>query len=179
MAKDKADNKKKDWIRHNEQIKIPQVVVIQDGNNLGTMQTRDAITLARSLGLDLVEVSPHSRPPVCRIMDYGKFMYDKSKKKQKSAALKEKEVSFRYVTDEHDLETKANQAKKFLSKGMKVKLTVKFKDRQKAHKNLGFEVLNKVIELLKEVASVEMEPRYEGGNVVAKLDIVKKDTKKE
>jgi translation initiation factor IF-3 len=182
MAKDRADYKKqqkKNWVRHNEQIRIPQILVVQDGNNLGVMQTRDALALARSVGLDLVEVAPHSRPPVCQIMDYGKYMFDKSKKeKQKSTQQKEKEICFRYVIDEHDLETKANQAKKFLEKGMKVKLVVKFKAREKAHKDLGFDVLRAVIEKLKDVSSVEIAPKFEGANVMARLD-VKKDHKKE
>jgi translation initiation factor IF-3 len=144
---------------------------------LGTMQTRDALALARSVGLDLVEVAPNVRPPVCRIMDYGKFMFDKSKKdKSQGAAQKEKEICFRYVINTHDLETKVNQAKKFLEKGMKVKLVVTFKQREKAHKNLGFEILNKAIDMLKDVVSVESEPKYEGANVVAKLD-VKKEAK--
>lgn len=181
MVKDKADGKKssKDWVRHNEQIRIPQVLVVQDGKNMGVMQTRDALALARGVGLDLVEVAPHSRPPVCQIMDYGKFMFDRSKKqKQKGNQTKEKEISFRYVIDGHDLETKANQAKKFLEKGMKVKLVVKFKQREKAHKNMGFTVLNKIIEMLKEDASVETAPKFEGENVIARLD-VKKEHKKE
>ena len=181
---DRADNKpKKNWVRHNEQIRIPQICVIQDGKNLGTMNTRDALNLARSLGLDLVEVAPDVRPPVCRIMDYGKFMFDKSKKeKHQSGGQKEKEVCFRYVTDTNDLMTKSNQVKKFIEKGFKVKLVVKFKNREKAHKDLGFEVLNKVIEMLKESCSVEAEPKFEGGNVVAKLDtkkVAKKESKKE
>ncbi len=184
MVNEKADfNKTKPWVRHNEQIRIPQICVIQDGRNLGTMQTRDALALARSLGLDLVEVAADVRPPVCRIMDYGKFMFEKSKKeKRQNTGPDEKEIRFRYVTDGHDLETKANQAKKFLEKGIKVKLVVKFKAREKAHKDLGFAILAKVIEMLKDDSSVEMEPRLEGGNVMAKLDIkkeVKKEAKKE
>jgi translation initiation factor IF-3 len=180
MSKEKADQKKKNWVRHNEQIRIPRVLVVQDGKNLGEMSTRDALSLARSVGLDLVEVAPHSRPPVCQIMDYGRHMYDKSKKdKVKQQTQKEKEVSFRYVIDDNDLETKANQIKKFLAKGMKVKCVVKFKQREKAHKDLGFQLLNKLIETLKDFALVEQSPRYEGANVIARLDVVKKEVKKE
>jgi translation initiation factor IF-3 len=179
MSKDKADFFKKSWVRHNEQIRIPQILVIQDGKNLGLMATRDAIFMARNVGLDLVEVSPNARPPVCHIMDYGKFMYDKQKKeKTKQHTQKEKEISFRYVISDHDLHTKANQCKKFIEKGMKVKLTVKFKQREKAHRDQGFVVLNKMIDLLKDVASVEKAPSYEGGDVTARLD-VKKEAKKE
>ncbi len=179
-GKSDKDKAKKNWVRHNEQIRIPQILVIQDGKNLGVMQTKDALALARSVGLDLVEVAPHSRPPVCQILDYGKYMFDKSKKdKQKSTEQKEKEISFRYVTSDGDLETKANQAKKFLEKGMRVKLTVKFKAREKAHKDMGFDILRKVIEMLKDVSSVETPPKFEGQNVIARLNVIKKDTKKE
>jgi translation initiation factor IF-3 len=161
-------------VRHNEQIRIPRILVVQDGKNLGEMFTRDALALARNAGLDLVEVSPYSRPPVCQIMDYGKFMYDKSKKdKQKSPQIKEKEIAFRYVIDQHDLETKANQAKGFLEKGMRVKLVVKFKAREKAHKDLGFDVIRRVIEILKDVSTVEIQPKFEGANVIARLDVKK------
>lgn len=172
MANDRAEDKgpKKTWVRHNEQIRLPQICVIKDGVNLGVMSTRDALAMARSAGLDLVEVAPNIRPPVCRIMDYGKFMFDKSKKdKKQGSGQKEKEICFRYVIDKHDLETKANQAKKFLEKGMRVKLVVKFKQREKAHKELGFEVLAKAIEFLKDSGTVEVEPRHEGGQVIAKI----------
>lgn len=186
MSKDKADRRKpqKDWVRHNEQIRIPQIIVIHEGKNLGVMQTRDALNMARSLGLDLVEVAPTARPPVCHIRDYGKFMFERSKKKkesEKSAGPKEKEIDFRYVIGDHDLETKANQIKKFLEKGIKVKCVCKFKQREKAHKDQGFVILNRLIELLKDVSSVELAPRFEGGNVICRLDVKKetKDQKKE
>lgn len=180
MAKDKPDQKKKkkEWVRRNEQIRIPQILVVQDGKNLGVMQTKDAIALARSVGLDLVEVAPHSRPPVCQIMDYGKYMFDKSKKKAKAHEQKEKEVSLRYVIGDHDLETKASQIRKFLDKGMRVKCVVFFQKREKAHKDQGFVILNKMIEMLKEDATVEQQPRFEGANVIARL-VAKKDSKKQ
>lgn len=178
MFKDRGDKwPKKDWVRHDEQIRLPQIMVIHDGNNLGIMQTRDALALARNLNLNLVEVSPTSRPPVCHIRDYGKFMFERSKKKKenekKSHAPKEKEVDFRYVISDHDLETKANQIKKFLEKGIKVRCVVKFKQREKAHKHMGFELLNKLISKLKDVSSVELAPCFEGGNVVCRLDVKK------
>lgn len=183
MAKDHADKGKKPFVRHNEFIRIPQVLVIHDDKNLGLMNTRDALNLARTHNLDLVEVNPTARPPVCHIRDYGKFMFEKSKKeKVKSTSSKEKEVSFKYVIDDHDLETKANQTRRFLEKGMKVKLLVFFEKREKAHKDQGFVILNKMIELLKDVAVVERPPAFEGGNVVARVDLkqeVKKGAKKE
>ncbi len=185
MANDKMasrfDNRpKKDWVRHNEQIRIPQVLVIHEGKNLGVMSNRDALILARSCDLDLVEVSPTTRPPVCQIMDYGKFMFERQKKQKEAVAKqsqnREKEVDFRYVIGPGDLETKANQIRGFLTKGFKVKCVCKFKQREKAHKEQGFELLNKVIDLVKDVCSIEIPPKYEGANVMCKLDI-KKETK--
>lgn len=185
MAKDKANYHKggparRTFVRHNEQIRIPQVMVIHDGKNLGTMQTREALNLARSHGLDLVEVAPTARPPVCHITDYGKHMYliQQKKKSAKQAGPQEKEVDFRYVIGDHDLDTKISQIKKFIEKGHKVKCVCKFHKREKAHKNLGFELLDRVIEKLKDIASVELAPRFEGGNVIAKL-CIKKDKEKD
>jgi translation initiation factor IF-3 len=170
----KKTKEREDFVRCNERIRISQVLVIHEGQNLGVMQTRDAQQKARSLGLDLVEVAPKARPPVCQIMDYGKFMYDKQKRsKAKSQTRREKEISFRYVIDDHDLETKANHIRKFLSKGMKVKVVVKFKAREKAHKEKGFVALKKLIAMLEDVASVEKAPGFEGHNITARLDVLK------
>lgn len=171
------DDNNKDFVRHNEQIRIPQVLVIHEGKNLGVMSNREALALARSHDLDLVEVSPNSRPPVCHIMDYGKFMFDRQKKKKdinsSQSHNKEKEVSFRYVIGDHDLETKAKQIRTFLQKGHKVKCVCKFKQREKAHKDQGFELLKRVIELLDDVASVDIAPKFEGMNVMCRLDVKK------
>lgn len=176
------DRPKKDWVRSNEQIRIPQVLVVFDGRNLGVMSNRDALNLARQNNLDLVEVSPNNRPPVCHITDYGKFMFDRSKKQKqansKQHQIKEKEIDFRYVIGEADLQTKVNQIRKFLEKGIKVKCVCRFKQREKAHKDQGFEVLNKVIDQLRDVASIEIFPKFEGSNIMCKLD-VKKELKKE
>ena len=170
----KKYKERESFVRCNEQIRIPQVLVILDGQNLGVLPTRDALQKAVALGLDLVEVSPKSRPPVCQIMDYGKYMYDKQKRtKSKSQMNREKEISFRYVIDDNDLLTKANQIRKFLEKGMKVKAVVKFKAREKAHKDKGFEALNKLIKMLEDVASVEKPPGFEGHNITARLDVLK------
>lgn len=163
---------KKDWVRHNEQIRIPKVLVIHNGKNLGIMHNRAALELARSVGLDLVEVSPNSRPPVCHILDYGKYMFDKQKKQKQSKsnkAAKEKEVEFRYVIGDGDLLTKVNQVKGFLSKGYKVKCVCKFMHRENAHKDQGFKVLNKVLEMLKDVSIVDFGPKFDGSNLVCKL----------
>jgi translation initiation factor IF-3 len=167
---DRQKQDRKDFVRCNERIRIREVRVIHDGQNLGVMATADALKRARQANLDLVEVAPNSRPPVCQIMDYGKFMFEKSKKKKQPSSQKEKELSFRYVIGDHDLETKANLARKFLEKGQKVKFVVKFKAREKAHKNQGFSALEKMVELLNDIASVEKAPGFEGHNLTARLE---------
>lgn len=175
----KDDKRKKDFVRHNEQIRVPQVLLIEDGRNLGVTATSVALAKARAIGLDLVEVAPQGRPPVCQIMDYGKFMFDKQKKsKDKSHSQKEKEISFRYVIGEHDLATKAGQVRQFLAKGDKVRVVVKFKQREKAHKDMGFEAIDKLVNLVADVAMLEKPASFEGSNLVARL-LVKKDKKSE
>jgi translation initiation factor IF-3 len=181
LPNNRSDNRfnKKDWVRHNEQIRIPQVLVIHNGKNLGVMSNRSALDLARANDLDLVEVSPNSRPPVCHIIDYGKFMYEKQKKQKESsskqAQIKEKEVDFRYVIGDNDLQTKVNQIRGFLAKGFKVRCVCKFRQRENAHKSQGFGVLKKVIEMVQDIAEVESGPKFDGNNVFCKID-VKKNT---
>lgn len=167
-------DRKKDYVRKNEQIRVPQVLVIEEGRNLGAMATSIALAKARAANLDLVEVAPQSKPPVCQIMDYGKFMFDKQKKeKDRPHGQKEKEICFRYVIDTHDLETKANAARKFLERGDKVRVVVKFKQREKAHKDKGFEALDKLVSLLSDVAELDKPPAFEGSNIVARLHVKK------
>jgi translation initiation factor IF-3 len=177
---------KKDWVRHNEQIRIPQVLVIHNGKNLGVMSNRAALDLARSHDLDLVEVSPNARPPVCHIIDYGKYMFDTQKKQKelnaKQQKVREKEVDFRYVIAEADLNTKINQIRNFLNKGFKVKCVCKFRQRENIHKDQGFEVLKKVIDQVKDMATVEFGPKFDGNNIICRLEVnkgLKKPTKKE
>jgi translation initiation factor IF-3 len=168
---------KRNFVRCNERIRISPVRVIHDGKNLGIMPTHEALNRARNLGLDLVEVSAQSRPPVCSIMEYGKFMYDKQKKeKDKQTHKKEKEICLRYVIADHDLLTKVNQVRKFLEEGIKVKVIVKFKQREKAHKDQGFLVINKLISGVEDLAVLEKAPSMEGSNIVVRLD-TKKGTK--
>lgn len=126
--------------------------------------------MARNEGLDLVEISPQSRPPVCSIMDYGKYKYDEKKKKQaqKHTGPKEKEVSFRYVIDDHDLNVKINQMKRFLEEGDRVKITVKFKARENAHKDQGMLLIKKCLEQFPD-AVVEKPPGFEGNQIVCRL----------
>jgi translation initiation factor IF-3 len=167
----KRPQQQKNFTRVNEQIRISPVLVVKDGQKLGTMPNFEALRLARDEGLDLVEISPTARPPVCSIMDYGKFKFDQSKKKKenKGAAQKEKEVSFRYIIGDHDLETKVNQIKGWLEEGERVKITVKFKGRENAHKDEGMTVINKCLELLKDVANVEKKPTFEGSQIITRL----------
>jgi len=167
--------KRKDFVRRNEQIRVPQVLVVEDGRKVGVMATSIALAKAREVGLDLVEVAAQARPPVCQIMDYGKFMFEKQKKEKDKShnSQKEKDISFRYVIDEHDLQTKANAAKKFLERGDKVRVVVKFKAREKAHKDKGFEALNKLVGMLTEVAELEKPPMFEGSNITARLQAKK------
>ena len=135
-----------------------------EGEQMGVMQPHDAVAAAEELGLDLVEVAPGSRPPVCRIMDYGRYKYEQKKKagKGKGHAASLKEVKLRPRTDQHDLDFKLKNARRFLSDGDKVKVTVMYRGREMVHRGLGREQLDKVVELLGPIATVESPPRMEG-----------------
>ncbi len=137
-----------------------------DGEQLGVMTPEEAIVLAQEVGLDLVEVAATSRPPVCRIMDYGRYKYEQKKKRtgqnKKAHAATMKEVKLRPGTDEHDLSFKLNNARRFLMEGDKVKITVMFRGREMVHKNRGFQQLRHVQELLGSIAKLENPPRMEG-----------------
>jgi translation initiation factor IF-3 len=129
-------------IRRNERIRAPEVRVIgPEGKMIGIMSPKKATALAKEVGLDLIEVSPSAKPPVCRILDYGKYLYDESKKKKdnKSTSSKLKEVKFRISIDPHDLQTKLRRAEGFLYHGNKVKITLAFRGREMEHTDLGFE----------------------------------------
>ena len=155
----------------NERIKALDVQVIgSDGGNLGVMQLNRAIQLARDESLDLIEISPNANPPVCKIMDMGKYKYDlqkkanQAKKKQKIVSLKE--IKLRPGTEIHDYNFKIKNAKKFITKGDKVKFTVKFKGREMQHTELGKELMNRIIEETKDIAKVESQPKFEGKQMV-------------
>ncbi len=157
-------------IRANERIRVPQVRVIDsEGQQIGIMDTREALALARSKDLDLVEVSPNSRPPVCRIMDFGKYKYEESKKqraaKKKQHSFQIKEVKLRPKIDDHDYEVKFNAARKFLEQHHKVKLTIMFRGREMAHPELGARVMNRILADLTEIGSAENTPKLEGRNL--------------
>ncbi len=137
-----------------------------DGTQLGVMTPPEAIERAADQGLDLVEVAPNAQPPVCRIMDYGKYKYEQKKKKgagkAKAHAATMKEVKVRPRTDEHDLDFKLRNARKFLTEGDKVKVTLMFRGREIVHKELGLDQLNRVKEMLGDIATVENPPRLDG-----------------
>lgn len=138
---------------------------------IGVMQTKKALELAKSVGLDLVEVSPNSRPPVCRILDFGKYMYEQSKKQKesKSTSQKLKEVKFRVKIDTHDYLTKIRRAEDFLDKGNKLKLTLMFRGREMEHTDLGFETIKRAINDLQTMATADNDPRLAGRNISVTL----------
>ena len=155
----------------NERIRAPQVQVISsDGKNLGTLNTQEAINIARQEGLDLIEISPNANPPVCKIIDIGKYKYDlqkkanKAKKKQKIINLKE--IKLRPVTETHDYNFKIKNAQKFLSKGDKVKFTVMFKGREMQHTNLGHKLMERIINDINTLGKVEVQPKFEGRQII-------------
>ena len=169
----------KQFIRINERIRAREVRVIDDaGNQLGILPPFEALKIARERGLDLVEVSPNAVPPVCRIQDYGKFLYEKDKseraarKKQKIIVIKE--VKFSVTVDEHDYQTKKNQAVRFLTDGDKVKASLRFKGRQMSHRDLGYKIINRLITDIGEAGIVEFMPRMEGTTLHAILAPSKK-----
>ena len=157
--------------RANERIRALDVQVIgSEGGNLGTMPINKAIDLAKQEGLDLIEISPNTNPPVCKIMDIGKYKYDLqkkanlAKKKQKTVSLKE--IKLRPGTEAHDYNFKIKNAKKFITKGDKVKFTVKFKGREMQHTELGKNLMDRIIEETKDIAKIETKPKFEGRQMV-------------
>jgi translation initiation factor IF-3 len=159
--------------RINENIRISPVrVVSHTSEMLGTMPTAEALEVARQAGLDLVEVAPDERPPVCRIMDYGKFKYEQKKKQAKSAKTHQvqiKEIRLRPKTGEHDVEFKVKQARGFLGDRDKVKVTIQFRGRELAHVDRGRELILGVIASLEDIAKIEKPPSMEGKFMTAVL----------
>lgn len=157
-------------------------VIDEAGNQLGILPPFEALKIARERGLDLVEVSPNAVPPVCRIQDYGKFLYEKDKseraarKKQKIITIKE--VKFSVTVDEHDYQTKKNQAVRFLGEGDKVKASLRFRGRQMAHRDLGYNIINRLIQDIGDAGTVEFMPRMEGTTLHAILAPTKKEAAK-
>ena len=158
----------------NERIGVREVRVVgDDGEQLGILPTRDALIKARELGLDLVEVSPKSRPPVCRIMDFGKYKYEQAKKarvaRKRQHQVVLKEVKLRPKIEKHDYEFKKKHITEFLDHGDKVKVTLMFRGREMAHMDLGRKLLERLSEELKEIGKVESPPRLEGRTMILLL----------
>ena len=168
MITNSRDNPAKEENRHrlNREIRVPEVrVTMPDGTSV-IMNTYDALHKAEELGVDLVEVAPKARPPVCKLIDYGKFKYETQKKKQEAkkrqTVVQIKEIKVRPKTDDHDFETKVRHIKRFLEDGDRVKVTVFFRGREIVHKDRGLSILERVIADTKDVGKVEQEPRAEG-----------------
>ena len=157
-------------------------MIDENGEQMGILAPFEALKIARERGLDLVEVSPTAVPPVCRIQDYGKFLYEKEKsdraarKRQKVIVVKE--VKFSVTIDDHDYVTRKNQAVRFLQEGDKVKASLRFKGRQMAHRELGYKIINRLIQDVGENAIVEFMPRMEGNTLHAILAPGKKELPK-
>lgn len=154
-------------MRINRQIRAPKVRVIdEEGNQAGVITIQDALRRAEEAGLDLVEVAPNAAPPVCKIINYGKFRYDQTKREKESKktqhVIKVKEVKLKPNIDTHDLETKMRKAKDFLEDGNKVKVTCTFRGREMAHTDIGFDLIKQVIVALEDVGTVESPPKLFG-----------------
>ena len=157
--------------RYNNRITSPEVQVINsDGENLGVLNLQEAISKAKDENLDLIEIAPNARPPVCKIMDMGKYKYDqqkklnKAKKKQKKIELKE--IKLRPVTEVHDYTFKIKNAQKFLSKGDKVKFTIRFKGREMQHTKLGNDLMEKIKIDMETIGKVELQPKFDGKQMI-------------
>ncbi|MBP1765653.1 MAG: infC [Firmicutes bacterium] len=161
----------KETLKINEEIRAREVRVVSDSNEqLGIMQTRDALRMAAEQQLDLVEVAPLAKPPVCRIMDFGKFKYEQQKRdkeaKKKQKVVTVKEVKLRPNIEDHDFDVKLKNAQRFLSDGDKVKVTIMFRGRELSHTELGRQVLVRMANELKDMVIVEREPKLEGKNMI-------------
>jgi len=157
-------------LRINHRIRVPEVRVIAEEEQLGVLPTHEALRLAEERGLDLVEISPRAFPPVCRIMDYGKYKYEEAKKKQqakkRASTVETKEIKFRPKTEEHDMAFKVKHVRRFLEEGNKVRLAVVFRGREITHPKTGMNVLDRVVELCNDIATVESTPNMEGRRMI-------------
>ncbi|MDR3285693.1 MAG: translation initiation factor IF-3 [Holosporales bacterium] len=159
-------------------VGAPEIRLIDfSGASIGVISIKEALFAAREAGLDLVEISPKVSPPVCKLMNYGKYIYEQQKKKQeakkKQKIVEIKEIQLRSVIDKHDLEVKMKAAKKFFDQGDKVKFVMRFKGRELNYQNLGLELLEKIIDNLNEVAKVESPPKFEGKQYIMVLGPIK------
>ena len=157
--------------RSNNRISSPEVQVIgSDGENIGIINTNEAISMAKEQGLDLIEIAPNTKPPVCKIIDMGKFKYDAQKKanvaKKKQKIVLLKEIKMRPVTETHDYDFKVKNAKKFIGKGDKVKFTIRFKGRELQHSHLGRELMDKIKADMQDIGKVELHPKFDGKQMI-------------
>jgi translation initiation factor IF-3 len=164
----------KDGPRVNEEIRVREVQLIdQTGHNHGPTDIQVALAKAQEAGLDLVEIAPNSAPPVCKLLDYGKYKYQAQKKaaeaRKKQKVVEVKEIKLRPMIDDHDYEVKMRSMQRFFEEGDKVKITLRFRGREMAHQELGTALLNRVKEDTSKFAKVEQEPRFEGRQVVMVL----------
>ena len=155
----------------NERIRAPEVQVISsDGKNLGTLSTQEAINIAKQEGLDLIEISPNANPPVCKIIDIGKYKYDQQKKahkaKKKQKVMNLKEIKLRPVTEIHDYNFKIKNAQRFLTKGDKVKFTVQFRGREMQHTDLGYDLMKRITDDTASLGKIEVKPKFEGRQII-------------
>ncbi len=163
-------NQSSNYVRRNERIRAREMRVIgPEGKQIGVLQRHEALQLAKSVGLDLVEISPSARPPVCRILDFGKYKYEQSKKHKEKHASRVKIVKFRVRIEQHDYITKLRRAEEFLYKGNKVKISLQFRGREMEHTELGFDVVRRAVKDLDHVAVPEGEPRMAGRQIFASV----------
>lgn len=158
----------------NENITAEEIRVVgADGEMGGVMSVAEGIALAEEAGLDLVEVSPNASPPVCKILDHGKYKYEQQKKaaeaRKKQKTVDVKEVKIRPGIEKHDYDVKMRNARKFLENGDKVKVTMRFRGREMAHQNIGYDLLKKMIEELSDVGKVDLHPKMEGRQIIMVL----------
>jgi len=164
----------KDGPRVNEEIRVREVQLIdQNGDNKGVTEIQAALAMAQAAGLDLVEIAPNSVPPVCKILDFGKYKFQAQKKaaeaRKKQKVVEVKEIKLRPMIDDHDYDVKMRSMQRFFEEGDKVKVTLRFRGREMAHQELGYQLLNRVKDDTLKIAKVEQEPRFEGRQVVMVL----------
>ena len=188
MSRPKGKGKgRRPWvprIRINDRIRVSEVRVVDaDGEQVGIMKTEQALQMAKRHSLDLVEISPNARPPVCRICDFGKYQYEESKKKKDSKknshAGKVKEVQLRPRCEQHDFDFKLAHATNFLCQDMKVKIHLRFRGRENAHKNIGFDTVNRFMESLKPWGKSDSQPRLAGRGIDALVNPLPKNQRAE
>lgn len=168
-----SNNKKQNFVRVNGQIRFSPVRVIKDKVQLGVMRVEEALKIARENDLDLVEIVPNARPPVCEIIDYGKYRYQlsiKEKEKNKVKQIETKEIKLSPKIADNDIVTKSNAARKFLTEGKKVQLNLLFKNREMAHPDEGFKTVGKLLKEIEDVYKIDMAPKLEGKRIICRIE---------